>query len=503
MAHEVHGGISGQRSGARWSRWHATGVMIGLYVVGTVAVSGPLPLPSHAGTTVDEVDHVSAVTQGQDVPSSGFVAVAEMVTKAVVNIAPAHPVTSSSRQHPLNHPWRFFDAPGWPYHDGMPHQRRTGSGVVVSANGHIVTNYHLVEGVQDVRVTWFDGNEATGTVLGTDPQTDLAVITVDRDTHRFLKWGSSADLKVGEPVLAVGTPFGLASTVTQGIVSGLGRSGMGITRYEDFIQTDAAINPGNSGGALVNARGELVGINTAIMSRTGGNLGVGFAIPSDMAKRVYKDLVMTGTVRRGYLGVQIQSVTPDLAKAFKLEHPRGVLIASVEQGSPAEQAGMVRGDIVISFEGEDVATPRDLQHAVIRRSVGAPVELTVVRDGETITLKAVLGGHQDDRRTADVRSGDRVANVLTSVRVDAVDAAMARRLGLDRGVSGVVVTSLLHGSPAERSGLARGDVIIEMNGTPIGSTDEYERIVAGLAHDEDVLLYVWRNRVPMFMTVTA
>ena len=488
-----------------WSRVKTTRLLVTLFVIGTIGLallSGPISLPSHTGMAIAETTQASSARGTVDSQPVGFVAVAAMVTKAVVNIAPSQATPSAYESDAMEQARRFFGVPESPHQRGTPRQYRTGSGVVISADGHILTNYHVVEGSGEVIVTFPDRSKSRGTVLGTDPKTDLAVISVDRKNLSFLTLGSSANLKVGEPVLAVGTPFGLTSTVTQGIVSGLGRSGMGITHYEDFIQTDAAINPGNSGGALVNTRGELIGINTAILSQTGGNLGVGFAIPADMAKRVYEDLIVSGMVHRGYLGVGIQPVTPDLATAFKLEHPHGALITSVEKGSPAQEAGLIRGDIITNFEGKDVNHPQELQRIVTQASVGAMVSFTVIRDGKKIELKTRLDEHPDTSQVADVRSDD-FNNVLAAVTVDQLDASMARRLGLGKETSGVVVTALTHGNDAERTGLARGDVITEVNGTPITSVAEYEREVAGLSADQNVLLYIWRSRVPMFMTITT
>ena len=488
--------ISFARRYFRWSRLKTTVLIVGLFAIGIIGTA----VVSHMA--IAETVQASSTRPTTDAEPLDSIAVAAMVTKAVVNISPSAPTPSAYGQDPQDQTRRFFGFPESPHHRGKPPQHRTGSGVVISANGHILTNYHVVEGSREVIVTFPDRSESVGTVLGIDPKTDLAVIDVVRDDLPFLTWGSSGDLHVGEPVLAVGTPFGLTSTVTQGIVSGLGRTGMGITHYEDFIQTDAAINPGNSGGALVNARGELVGINTAILSRTGGNLGVGFAIPADMAKRVYQDLVATGTVRRGYLGVGIQAVTSDLAEAFNLGRPRGTLITSVEKGSPAENASMVRGDIITSFGGETVNSPQDLQRVVTRMSAGSSVAFTVMRNGEKLELNTTLAEHPDTRQVAQVRSGDH-ENVLAAVTVDRFDATAARRLGLDNDISGVVVTSVTHGSGAVRAGLVRGDVITEVNGTPVSSVADYEREVAGLSPDKNVLLYIWRNRAPMFMTITA
>ena len=486
-----------------WFRLKATGFVVGLLLMGSVGLAAASGMFSINPATADAKTTLTpSMTNTINGNADGFVQVAEMVTKAVVNISPSKSMPSSFEHDPMPRPWGSFRYFNFPHPHGMPPHHRSGSGVVVSPDGHILTNYHVVEGATEVTVTFPDSSESIGKVIGTDPKTDLAVIDVDRENLPYLKWGSSTDLHVGEPVLAVGTPFGLTSTVTQGIVSGLGRGGMGITHYEDFIQTDAAINPGNSGGALTNARGELIGINTAILSRTGGNHGVGFAIPADMAKRVYHDLIETGTVRRGYLGVSIQRMTADLAEAFNHKGHDGTLVTSVHPGSAAEKAGVAKGDIVTEFNGTSVNTPQDLQRVVTQTSVGTEITLTVIRDGDELKLNTRLGEHPDTHQVADSRTGE-YENALAAVNVEPFDSLMARRLGLDADLSGVVVTSLAHESAAERLGLVRGDLITEVNGSSIASVADYQREVSKIAADENVLLYIWRNQMPMFMTITA
>src|SRR5680860_457717 len=261
----------------------------------------------------------------------------------------------------------FFGIPGMPEMPGTPNRRGgppapegqgAGSGVIISSDGYVLTNDHVVDGAKEITVTLPDKREFVGKVVGLDPQTDLAVVKIDATNLPFVPWGDSAKLRVGGYLLAVGNPFGLNSTVTLGIVSALGRGGMGITQYEDFIQTDAAINPGNSGGALVNTQGELVGINTAIFSQSGGYQGVGFAVPTNLAKPVYESLVSTGKVVRGFLGVGIQEISADLAQSFQLDQTKGALVTNVVPGSPADEAGLQRGDVVVEFQGKAVLDPR-------------------------------------------------------------------------------------------------------------------------------------------------
>ncbi|MCA9468150.1 MAG: Do family serine endopeptidase, partial [Nitrospira sp.] len=312
----------------------------------------------------------------------------------------------------------FFNMPGMPEMPKMPRRhggppapegQGAGSGVIVSADGYVLTNNHVVEDATDITVTLPDKREFSGKVIGLDPQTDLAVVKIEGKDLPFVKWGDSSKLRVGEYVLAVGNPFGLNSTVTLGIVSALGRGGMGITQYEDFIQTDAAINPGNSGGALVNTNGELVGINTAIFSQSGGYQGVGFAVPTNLAKPVYASLVSTGKVVRGFLGVGIQEVTSDLAQSFHLEKASGALVTNVVPGSPADQAGLQRGDVIIDYQGKPVTDPRNLQQYVIGTKVGSEVKMTLMRDGQKKFVKTTIRENQHPmqlaKNTEDVSDG--------------------------------------------------------------------------------------------------
>ena len=285
----------------------------------------------------------------------GFAHIVKAVRPAVVNITASKVMDTGFSETPNLPDWfkrgpqdkDFFGMPPGSTPRQKPRGMGMGSGVIVSPDGYVVTNHHVIEGAQTVTVALLDKRKFTGSVVGIDPQTDLAVIKIQGDDLPFIPWGDSSKLDVGDYVLAIGSPFGLHSTVTQGIVSAKGRGGIGITQYEDFIQTDAAINPGNSGGALVNMRGELVGINTAILSRTGGYQGVGLAIPASIGQHVSTSLVTTGTVTRGFLGVGIQAVTSELAQSFRLDRPEGAIVTEVREESPADRAGLQRGDTII------------------------------------------------------------------------------------------------------------------------------------------------------------
>ena len=376
-----------------------------------------------------------------------------------------------------------------------------GSGVIVSPDGYIITNNHVVDGASELTVTLPDKREFKAKIVGTDPKTDLAVVKINASNLPYVRWGDSSKLQVGEYVLAVGNPFGLNSTVTLGIVSALGRGHMGITQYEDFIQTDAAINPGNSGGALVNTAGELIGINTAIVSQTGGYQGVGFAVPANMAKPVYESLVKTGKVVRGYLGVAIQELTQNLAKSFGLKQAKGALVSSVAEDSPAERAGIKQGDVIVAYQGNPIEDPAVLQREVTRTPVGTKATLKVIRDGREQEVTATIG---EQSETAKVASADSsMENALAGVEVQSLDLQTARELGLHGKVQGVVVVNVEPDSLADRAGLAQGDVIKEINRQPIKSVRDYERVASNLKKDESVLLLINRRGTALFITVKA
>jgi serine protease Do len=413
----------------------------------------------------------------------GFADIAKRVTPAVVNITVSKQATVPMSGMPFDPMKEFFGLPGAPGlqprqdQAPMPDLQGAGSGVVVSSDGYVLTNNHVVEGAREITVTLPDKREYPGTVVGLDPQTDLAVI------------------KVGAT-----DPFGLNSTVTLGIVSALGRGGMGITQYEDFIQTDAAINPGNSGGALVNTQGELVGINTAIFSRSGGYQGVGFAVPTKLAKPIFSSLVKTGSVVRGYLGVGIQAVTPDLAASFQLDKAQGALVTNVMPGSPADQAGIQRGDVIVEYEGEAVVDPRTLQGQVVGTVVGNQISLVVMREGEKMTLRPVI--REQNKPTQVARANPmKHDGPFAGVAVQDLDGRIAKQLGLAEEVSGVVVMEVMPGSYAERAGLAQGDVISEINRKPVSSERDFIQVISHLEKQQDALIFIHRGKGALYLTI--
>ena len=451
---------------------------------------------------------VSPATQVAATPAPGFTGVTKAVTPAVVNITSR--VARMRDRGPRDPMDEFFRSPFGPFGPFgpqgpmPPHEPRgggMGSGVIVSPDGYIVTNNHVVDGASELTVTLPDKREFKAKIVGADPKTDLAVIKIDASNLPHVRWGDSSKLQVGEYVLAVGNPFGLNSTVTLGIVSALGRGHMGITQYEDFIQTDAAINPGNSGGALINTAGELVGINTAIISQTGGYQGVGFAVPASMAKPVFESIIKTGKVVRGHLGVAIQDLTQDLAKSFGLKQAKGALVSSVAEDSPAQRAGLKQGDVIVAYQGKPVEDAAALQREVTHTPVNTKATLKIIRDGREQEVTVTIG---EQAETVKVAGADfSTENALAGVEVQSLDLQAARELGLHGKVQGIVVVNVEPDSLADRAGLAQGDVIKEINRQPIKSVRDYEKIVSNLKKDESVLLLINRSGASLFITVKA
>jgi serine protease Do len=399
---------------------------------------------------------------------------------------------------------------GPPAPHGRPDQS-AGSGVIFDANGFIVTNNHVVEGATQITVTLSDRREFSAKVVGTDPKTDLAVIKIESKDLPSMKWAEYEKLQVGDLVLAVGSPFGLSSTVTLGIISALGRGNVGIADYEDFIQTDAAINPGNSGGALVNMNGDLIGINTAIFSRTGGSEGIGFAIPSSIALDIVDSLQKTGKVIRGWMGVAIQEITPALAKSFKLpEQRKGVLISDVNENGPSHAAGVKRGDVVVAFNGKEVQSVSQLRNLVARTMVGKDAQVKVLREGKEQLIAVKVAERPSDELLAKKEpsppkdAGETMKlpdNVLASLRVQTLDNALMSQLNISTKMAGVVITSVEPGGPAEAAGLQRGDVVQEVNHEPIKTLSDYQKTAEKIKKDELAVLLVNRQGNSLFVAV--
>ena len=457
-------------SARRWL-WPVAGVAV---AAGIVAVSPHLGLTKAARAPLWTERPV--VTSPSQTMAPDWVRIGKELKPAVVNIAvkriaeggPARPERPPRDRESLDQFRRFFE--------GQPRRpvRNMGSGFIMNADGYIVTNNHVVEGASEIQVKLADGRELPGKIVGGDPKTDLAVVKIEATGLPVIPFGDSTTLEVGEPVMAIGNPFGLEATVTTGIVSATGRV-IGSGPYDDYIQTDASINPGNSGGPLINGRGQAVGINTAIYSETGGSVGIGFAIPANLAKSVVTQLADHGHVVRGWLGVTIQPLTPELAKAFQREDKRGALVSSVADGSPAQKAGLKPGDIITQYNGRPIAKSDDLPRAVAETPVGADVALSITRDGKPMTLTAKVGELDDPGRTASAKAESPATSSL-GVSVEPLNPALARELGV-KASQGVVIAEVAEGSPAATAGLRPRDVIVEADHNKITSAEDLKKNV--------------------------
>lgn len=438
-----------------------------------------------------------------------IVGVVKQVMPAVVNISTTRVVqTQNSSPFPFGDP---FSSP--PFGDnGRGHKPRKhregglGSGVIVSASGYIVTNNHVIANADEIKVVMSDKREFKGKVIGTDPKTDIAVIKIKGKNLPTVPWGDSDKLEVGSYVLAIGSPLGLSQTVTMGIVSAKGRANVGIADYEDFIQTDAAINPGNSGGALVTTEGKLIGINTAIFSRSGGSMGIGFAVPSSMARNVMNSLIKHGKVVRGWFGVSIQEVTPGIAKQFGLKKAEGALVSETIAGTPAAKAGIEAGDVILEFNGKKVKNSTSLRHVVAATPVGKKVQVKVVRSKKTKVLYATITEQpkQIARKDGD-QNGTGKGTALAGIKVRNLTAEIAGQLGVDPNTAGVLVANVEVGTPAEKAGLQPGDIILSMTRqrtrTRIRSLDDYRKLAAKLGKKDAVLVWIIRRGNRRFIPI--
>lgn len=439
-----------------------------------LVLSGLVSMPITAATLPDQV---------AGVPMPTLAPMLENSMPAVVNIS------TTTNVHQQNNP--LMNDPVFRRYFRVPNQRQQqknslGSGVIVNKDeGYVLTNNHVIDKADKITVTLSDGRQLNAKLLGTDPEADVAVIQIPPDHLTELKIADSSQLKVGDYVVAIGNPFGLGQTATAGIVSALGRSGLGIEGYEDFIQTDASINPGNSGGALVNLRGEFVGMNTAILAPSGGNVGIGFAIPSNMAIRLMETLIQHGEVRRGLLGVTTQDLTPELVNAFALKSKHGALVSRVETGSPAEKAGLEPGDIILAINGEQIKSGgSQIRNTIGLLQVGDVAELDVLRGEEHKTLQAVIGKQQREELPGDrLHSGLRGA-VLATTPKDQIE--------------GILIEKMDQNSPAWRTGLRPGDVIISANRYRVRNLDEIKRVVKPNA---PLLINLQRNGEGFFLVL--
>ena len=470
----------------------AAGLIIGL------VISSNLGFFNRGYTTETRISQeaVNLLTRINDATAE----VAAAVKPSVVNISSTTTVHIRGMEPPfMNDPFfrEFFGDRFRSF--GRPRdykQSGTGSGVIVDSGGYILTNNHVVAGAEEIKVMLSDKRIFTGKVIGSDSKTDLAVVKIDADHLPVLALGDSDKLKVGERVIAVGNPFGLNQTVTSGIISAKGRADVGIAEYEDFIQTDTPINPGNSGGALVNVRGELIGINTAILSSSGGSQGVGLAIPSNMAKAVMAQLIKKGKVTRGWMGVAVQGLTPELVKQLKLKNDQGALISDVLDGGPAAKAGLKSGDTIVRFDGREVTDISTLKNMVASAAPGRQVAVEYIRGGSRESAGIIIQEYPEDMKKL---SGS-FENQLKGVSVQNITPDVRETLNLPARVTGVVVADIDEDSPAYDL-LAIGDIIMEVNRTRVSDVREYETIVAKLKSGESILLLIYRDGTNLFVTL--
>ena len=448
----------------------------------------------------------------QPLASNIFVEIAKKQNPAVVNVSTKAKAETAHKNFRVPRPGPGQNNSPDPFRDfydrffgERPNQRPKrgmGSGFVIDKEGHILTNYHVIEGAGEIVVILDDNGtekEYTATLVGSDPKTDIALIKINRESgdnkdFPFLRLGSSENLEVGEWVVAIGNPFGLSHTVTVGVVSALGRS-IGAGPYDEFIQTDASINPGNSGGPLINIEGDVIGINTAIISgNTGGNVGIGFAIPIDIAKGILKDLRERGTVTRGWLGVMIQKITPDLAKSFGLSQSEGALIGDVIPDGPAAKGGVKRGDVIVMFDGQQVKDMEDLPKIVAATRPNSVVDVEVIRDGSRMTLSVSIELLEDSQETV-VAKADPLG-----LQVQDITEELAQSLKLE-SVEGVLVSDVTAGNAAAEAGIRRGDVISEMNRSIVKDMRDYQNLMASVQKGSSVLFLVKRGGSTIYIAV--
>ena len=486
------------------------GIVIGFVVASDLGwlptgTAGPEPAPNGFVRPVATAPQLPLSEGGKN-----FVEIAKMVKPAVVNISATR--TGKSGEGPMASPFddpffrRFFGDEFFKreHPNRERKERGQGSGVIVDSSGLIITNNHVVNKADDIRVFLSDKREFKGKLIGTDAKTDIAVVSIEATGLPTIPFADSDQLEVGEFVLAVGSPFGLTQSVTMGIVSAVGRASMGIAEYEDFIQTDAAINPGNSGGALVNVQGQLVGINTAIFSQSGGNMGIGFAVPSNMARSIMDQLVKTGKVVRGWLGVAIQDLTPELAAQFGIPNTKGVLVSDVMGDSPAKKAGFERADVITEYDGKPMDSPTHLRNAVAATPIGRKVSVQVIRDKKPKTISVTIAEQPKSfGQVGSEESGDSTAptGVLSDLDVRELNEELAARYGLKSTDRGVLVVRVKPGSAAEEMGVREGDIILEVNRKPVSSLESYERAVSGLDTDKSVLLLLKRKGQTIYLTL--
>jgi serine protease Do len=452
----------------------ATGFGIAKATQKAIATSSPAANPPATLKLADS---------GEGASKTSFAPIVKSVLPSVVNISSSkvvHAHAEGSEQLQMDPFFRQFFGDGGNGHFDIPKDRREkslGSGVIASPEGYVLTNNHVVDGATEVKVTLSDKREFDAKIIGTDPKTDVAVLKIDADKVTPVTFGDSSKVEVGDVALAIGNPFGVGQTVTKGIISATGRGNLGIEDYEDFLQTDAPINPGNSGGALVNDRGELIGINTAIISHgSGGSQGIGFAVPANLVRQVMDQILKNGKVVRAYLGIMPQDVTPGMAKAFGEKEARGIVVGDVSADGPAKEAGVQRGDILLEVNGKPVSSSNQLRNSISMMQPGTSVKLKVLRNGSERVISVKLA--EMPTETAKVNSeGEGDNKALDGVEVTNLNGQIAQELGIPPATTGVVVSGIDPSGKMADSGLRRGDVIQEVNHQPVKNVSEFQSAI--------------------------
>ncbi|RJP33406.1 MAG: DegQ family serine endoprotease [Candidatus Omnitrophota bacterium] len=451
-----------------------------------------VPFASVQAQTDNDISTVKKVGQA-------FVAISKKASPSVVFIEAERQVEVTSSPY-FNDPFdmfgndlfeRFFGRPRSDQNPRSPRkqlQKGQGSGFIISADGYILTNNHVVGEANKIKVKLNDNRDFEAKLIGADPRSEVAVIKIEATDLPALTLGDSDNMEVGEWVIAIGNPFGLSHTVTTGVVSAKGRSSVGIADYEDFIQTDAAINPGNSGGPLLNLEGQVIGINTAIISRSGGYMGIGFAIPSNMVKSIFDQIVKTGSVTRGYLGILIQPLSRDLAKSFKLDITEGVLVSDVMKDSPAEKGGLKSGDVIIEMDGKAVAEVGPFRNTVSLLAPGTVVKLKVIRDGSEKNIDMTIGKLPDEEGEAAESAQPDILEKL-GLSVQTLTEEIAQRAGYE-GETGVIVTQVERGSEADNEGLRPGTLIQQVDSKDVKDVNEFNKAMKDASGEESILLRV-------------
>ncbi|MBN2384013.1 DegQ family serine endoprotease [bacterium] len=478
------------------------------FVIGLMTASylGTTERGHATGIIKDDSEAISSDSGDQDLNLSTFRIVAENQKPTVVNISTKKVIKAGNSQGflPFGQGGGFFQEFFGQEFFGLPNyndrdftQQNLGSGVIVDADGYILTNNHVIDQADEIEIQLLnDEKKYEAKVVGSDPKTDLALLKIDAKNLTAARFGDSDTLHVGDWVMAIGNPFGWSHTVTVGVVSALHRP-LQLGPYDEYIQTDASINPGNSGGPLFNHRGEVVGINTAITTRSGGNQGIGFAIPINVAKKVVPQLKDKGEVIRGWLGVSIQKVTPDLAEKYELSETAGALVAQVVADSPAEKAGIEQGDVIISFDGKAIKDVSDLSAIVADTLVGAKVKVELVRNGQHKSLKIEVAQYPKDE--AILQNVQQTSHL--GLQVQDLTPALARQLGLDDTFEGVIVNEVEAGSPAEDAGMIRGDVIVSVEREPVKSAAEFYELMQKNKNLNSILFLIQRGAQPHFVVV--